>query len=504
MAKRQITEEQKQQVIEMQRESDGSLRCFISGEVINLNTDEYEFDHIQPYSQGGATDTTNIRVVIKTYNRRKSAQSLYEVRDNLRLERLFTEKKNSIKLQDILELKSVEPKSIHIISQNGNISFTDGNDTRTFPTFQDPILDVPYFYGRVPLKWIQNDDQEGLQPRVIDYRRLITLREHLKTHPQMAPAIARLMDGTIRLFDGQHKVAAQILNSVQEIDIKVYISPIDEAASKRLFDALMITNLEAHSKLRQVPFYTSTLLERLSVIYRELWEEFATKKPASEHSEQNFVNFLTTEKNFARGKANEVFRAAIKDNALSQSVLSPYIAEASKDLSYPISQEVMNLAIFPNCLYLQPSSALFDTAADYRNHEVANFRVFSELLVEHGYLREWTERQTKATLTNIQLKARRIWHKGSVLTWGPYLKDIIINTFSIITEEDRIRLLYRPELTNDHKVRIQAILSRLFNHPMWDSPEGEIDSILASAKRQEELFRRNGLTSYYVLTGNSA
>jgi len=36
MAKRQINEDQKQQVIEMQRERDGSLRCFISGEVINL------------------------------------------------------------------------------------------------------------------------------------------------------------------------------------------------------------------------------------------------------------------------------------------------------------------------------------------------------------------------------------------------------------------------------------------------------------------------------------
>jgi hypothetical protein len=243
MPKRQISEEDKKKVIEAQRESDGSLRCFISGEVINLQTDEYEFDHIQPYSQGGDTNIANIRVVLKTYNRRKSDQSLYEVRDNLRLKRLFIEKKNSIKLQDILELKSFEHRAIHITSQNGSVSITDGTDSRTFSTFVDPILNVPYFYGRVPLKWVQNDDQEGLQPRVIDYKRLITLRDHLKSHPQMAPAIARLLDGTIRLFDGQHKVAAQILNSVSDIDIKVYISPTDEVKAKELFDALMITNL---------------------------------------------------------------------------------------------------------------------------------------------------------------------------------------------------------------------------------------------------------------------
>lgn len=503
MPKRQISEEDKKKVIESQRESDGSLRCFISGEVINLQADEYEFDHIQPYSQGGDTSISNIRVVLKTYNRRKSDQSLYEVRDNLRLERLFIEKKNSIKLQDILELKSFEHRSIHITSQNGSVSIADGTDSRTFPTFVDPILNVPYFYGRVPLKWIQNDDQEGLQPRVIDYKRLITLRDHLKSHPQMAPAIARLLDGTIRLFDGQHKVAAQILNSVSDIDIKVYISPADETKAKELFDALMITNLEAHSKLRQVPFYTSTLLERLSVIYRELWEEFATKKPASLHSEANFVNFLITEKNFTRSKANDVFRAAVKDNALSQSALSVFIAEASKDSAYPITQDVMNTAIFPVCLYLQPSPALFDTTADYRNHEVANFRVFSELLVEQSFLRDWVQRVPNKLLTHVQLKARRIWHKGSVLTWSPYLKDIIINTFNMKTEDDRVRLLYRPEMTKDDRDRIHTYLSRLFNHPMWDMPEGEIDSILVSAKKQEELFRRNGLTSIYVLTGSN-
>ena len=70
--KRQISETDKQLVIGMQRETDGSLRCFISGEVINLQSDDYEFDHIQPHSKDGNTDVVNIRVVLKKYNRRKS------------------------------------------------------------------------------------------------------------------------------------------------------------------------------------------------------------------------------------------------------------------------------------------------------------------------------------------------------------------------------------------------------------------------------------------------
>ena len=43
MAVRQITEEEKKQVIQNQKDSNGILHCFISGEVINPDKDEIEF-----------------------------------------------------------------------------------------------------------------------------------------------------------------------------------------------------------------------------------------------------------------------------------------------------------------------------------------------------------------------------------------------------------------------------------------------------------------------------
>lgn len=53
--KRQLSEVEKQQVRKQQLEADGSLRCFISGEIIS-DTDDIEYDHIQPYSKDGETD----------------------------------------------------------------------------------------------------------------------------------------------------------------------------------------------------------------------------------------------------------------------------------------------------------------------------------------------------------------------------------------------------------------------------------------------------------------
>jgi len=103
---------------------------------------------------------TVIRIVKKDYNRRKSDQSLYEVRDNLKLERLFVEKKNKIKLQDIFELKDISQKAFHFSIKTDTITVDDGTDKRIFTLLFDKILNVQYFYGRIPIKWLENDDQQ--------------------------------------------------------------------------------------------------------------------------------------------------------------------------------------------------------------------------------------------------------------------------------------------------------------------------------------------------------
>ena len=73
--KRQISDSDKQAVRKQQLGNDGSLLCFISGEVIGPE-DEIEYDHIQPFSKEGETSLANIRIVLKKHNRRKSDQSL--------------------------------------------------------------------------------------------------------------------------------------------------------------------------------------------------------------------------------------------------------------------------------------------------------------------------------------------------------------------------------------------------------------------------------------------
>jgi hypothetical protein len=63
--KRQLSDAEKQAVRKQQLSPDGSLRCFISGDII-AEQDDVEYDHIQPYSKDGETCISNIRVALKS------------------------------------------------------------------------------------------------------------------------------------------------------------------------------------------------------------------------------------------------------------------------------------------------------------------------------------------------------------------------------------------------------------------------------------------------------
>jgi hypothetical protein len=72
-----------------------------------------------------------------------------------------------------------------------------------------------------------------------------------------------------------------------------------------------------------------------------------------------------------------------------------------------------------------------------------------------------------------------------------------------MTNDEREKMLYRPPITSAQIEIVRKCLGRLFTHPMWDEPEGEIDSLLVSARRQDDLFSRKGLTEKFVIYGQS-
>ncbi|HEX3496973.1 MAG TPA: hypothetical protein VHT02_07345 [Methylocella sp.] len=196
-----------------------------------------------------------------------------------------------------------------------------------------------------------------------------------------------------------------------------------------------------------------------------------------------------------------MLRSAIKSSALDGSKLKEYVAKASKDASFPITVDLLNTTIFRATLYLEPSSARFTSEKDYRNAETGNFAEVSDLLAQETGVENWVPYSKGKTISNVQLKARRIWHKGLVLTWAPYLKSILYFALQTMTNDEREKMLYRPAISEHQKKIVRGCLSRLFSHPMWDDPDPKIDSLLVSAPKQDDLFNKTGLTEKFVVQG---
>jgi hypothetical protein len=82
-------------------------------------------------------------------------------------------------------------------------------------------------------------------------------------------------------------------------------------------------------------------------------------------------------------------------------------------------------------------------------------------------------------------------------------ESVLFYALHCMTNDEREHLLHRPEIAQERLDIVRTCLNRLFSHPMWDDPDSEVDSLLVSARKQEELFNRKGLTEKYVISGEN-
>ena len=314
-------------------------------------------------------------------------------------------------------------------------------------------------------------------------------------HPQLAPSIARLIKNEIKLFDGQHKLAAQLLNDQKYVDVKVYISPSDPVLEKIAYENLLKTNLTAHTELKQVEFFTNTLFQKWNEIQKIKWEEYLDANPTPPHTETKFFEYLKSK--VGKTDATKMFEATIIKNAFDNSELEKFTAVSNKNPSLPLSQDLLKKSLFKCLLYTIPNNVEIDSSDDFRDSEIENFKIISNIIVEKGYLNNWTS--SKKNISEEQRKARRIWTKGSLISWSPMVSDIINIVFQLVMDEDRSKKLFRSVMTDKQKKLIESYFDRLFNHPFWSQNDEAIDKALGAATSVKGIFDKQGLNSSYVI-----
>jgi len=484
--KRQISESEKQIVLDQH-----GRNCFVDGSPIPED-EGLEFHHIRPYSKQGATTIDNIAPVCKPHHRSIGTMSLQEYRDKLELDRFF-EAGELRYLDDLIQAKHKnygEKLQFEIDGEQITLFLPKGRFT--YLLYRCPITGWQYFYVMIPVEYIWNDSE--LQPRALRQQALWDLYRHFQTNTQIAPSICRLdEDRKLLLFDGQHKAAAQVWSGRKELECKVYIHP-DSRVLKE-------TNLDAHSKFRQMPFYSHELMRKYADIFGEDWGNYMNETEG-EKSEVGFFNYLISTKKKSKAQArSEILEALyneIVDNADNQ--LARFLSEKNRSsTSQPLTFARLKKTMLSTMLLTSPVKDEFESDTDYRKLERRNLIKLMNIIANQGLVGKWNPDQDNS----LHRRTQRIFSAGAVTAWTALLRDAINQHLRHYTEDERQRFFYRAIDEREFEY-FDRFVSRIFSHKIWDDPDpaGQIAARLAKddATTAKGLFAEKGLTVHWVLS----
>jgi hypothetical protein len=236
-------------------------KCFICEKPIDLtlHADTLDIDHIEPLANGGRDDQSNFALTHSTCNRSKQAS-------DLRVARVLS---RSDTICDEASPDGLSANLGHILSSYGgakfdlplsrvigeiSISFPDigKNSIQKFPIYHDDLSDMDYFFAVLPIAYLHHD--ATINPRAIGKALRGLVEEFHKRNPQLHVGLALVEVGQnggsprsrVRIFDGQHKLAAQVLLGVTMLPVRVFVNPDPHR--------LLTANTNAGTTLRQVAF----------------------------------------------------------------------------------------------------------------------------------------------------------------------------------------------------------------------------------------------------------
>lgn len=494
--KRQLTEEEQDHVLRR----DGR-RCFATGHPIP-DGEPLQFDHIHAFALGGQSEIDNIAPMCATHNREKGTLPLFDFRTKLRL-REFFETGDKLTLKHLLHYMKAK-KDIPdfeqpvAVKEEGQMVCIESPSRRySCNLYTCPTTGWKYCYATLDVEVIDSDDDRdesiGLQPRYLISEKVFNLFRHFQQHPVLQPAIGRIVNNRIRLFDGQHKVAALLWNGRSVFECKIYLS-----ADIRLLNE---TNIDAHEKFAQTRFFSSIMVMKLGEQFGRDFDEYRNAEDDVPKSESGFMIYLLNrDKTATKGAISTKFRSYLYNAVLKRgdNQLSAFVSSGNRGTDEkPLTMDMLSKSVFSALLFREPTSENLATEAYRRDVEVQNavavLNMFHDLA-----LTEWKERASSNDES--QRKLSRIFGSKAMMAWSELFGAAVCARLDLQDPDERARPLYR-DLSEQDLVRIKRAASRLVEWPLWRAAAGsEIDRVLADNKRRVKAwFKEKGLTVGYLL-----
>ena len=250
-------DERKQLIQQLWNQQHG--KCFITGKDIDLKLhyDRLDIDHVVPISTGAPDNPSNFALTFSDANRSKQAADLRLARVIWHFkdvsEKLQKTENRNPNLADILKEYGGAKCKLKFYIDNDKVkySFSDIGDYNTYEqmVYIDKLSGEKYFFANFPIEYVHHD--EKINPRSIGENVTKLMAEFFKGNPQLHIALGYIEDdgqgeSEVKMFDGQHKSAAQVLLGTKQLPLRVFINPNK--------DRLTESNFNAGTTLRQVAF----------------------------------------------------------------------------------------------------------------------------------------------------------------------------------------------------------------------------------------------------------
>jgi hypothetical protein len=486
-----------------------SGRCFICDDVIDLvlHQGQLDVDHIVPVVSSGPDEENNFALVHATCNRSKSASDLRVARRMAEFDRLQDQARltgaRGAHLGHVLQRHKGASAQFRVKHNGKNMEYSlpeiGDNSIHVVPLHNDPLSGMNYFFALLPLEYLHHDDR--INPRSIGSNIRGLIEEFMKGRPQLQIALAWWAPdadgwGSIKVFDGQHKAAAQILLGVRQLPVRVFVDPDT--------NVLLVANTNAGDKLKQVAFDTAVLRHLGSSLFMERLRQYQSMKGLGEadytFSEKDLVGFF-------KGEHREMLRYivdAVRDSVThnKNNRLMEFVEWSGKAADRPLAYSALERTFFKEFLYKKALEQNIDDGLESgdnprvleREQLVRLMSLFADVFFvgqwdpEIGGRRLENQIQKGEAFPENHLRAWRVSREeilGNILIWvRTVIEHYFVWTSQVV---DRERLLHRgfPE---ELWRRIDRFLRNVSTLPCW--VDRNLSNTVFGAKQNLDYWQR--------------